>query len=236
MRPNYFVFCEGETEVAYTEMLRGWYRLPIQIIAKKTSLNVTPALVERCKALYVQTKNDKTYLMYDLDVAGVLERLQKVPEATLLCSNPCFELWLLLHYVAQRGALASDACVTRLQKHVPQYRKGVLSAEMQLWLMEHVGVASARAKRLEANGNPSSTVYRLTEELERMKLKRTVLDVMRSSGSDGATCDAIYEGMKAVMPGGWSKEMGMEEVELMLEELKSEGAARLTEEQWFASE
>ena len=27
MRPNYFVFCEGETEVAYTEMLRQHYRL-----------------------------------------------------------------------------------------------------------------------------------------------------------------------------------------------------------------
>ena len=25
MRPNYFVFCEGETEVAYTEMLRQHY-------------------------------------------------------------------------------------------------------------------------------------------------------------------------------------------------------------------
>lgn len=31
MRPNYFVFCEGETEVAYTEMLRSHYRLPIHI-------------------------------------------------------------------------------------------------------------------------------------------------------------------------------------------------------------
>lgn len=167
MRPNYFVFCEGETEVAYTEMLRGWFRLPIHIIAKKTSLNVTPALVERCKAFYVQTKNDKTYLMYDLDMAGVLERLQKVPGATLLCSNPCFELWLLLRYASQRGALLSDACVTRLKKHVPQYRKGVLSAKVQVWLMDHVGKASERAQQLEAYGNPSTNVYRLVEDLER---------------------------------------------------------------------
>ena len=29
-------------------------------------LNVTPALVQRCKAMYVQTNNDQTYLMYDL--------------------------------------------------------------------------------------------------------------------------------------------------------------------------
>ena len=165
MRPNYFVFCEGETEVAYTEMLRGWFRLPIHIIAKKTSLNVTPALVERCKAFYVQTKNDKTYLMYDLDMAGVLERLQKVPGATLLCSNPCFELWLLLHYAMQQGALSSNTCVARLKKQVPQYRKGVLSTELH-WLMEHTEEASRCAQQLKAYGNPSTNVYRLVEDLK----------------------------------------------------------------------
>ena len=74
MKPNFFVFCEGDTEIAYTEMLRSFYRLPIHIIAKKTMLNVTPALVQRCKAMYVQTNNDQTYLMYDLDVATMLDR------------------------------------------------------------------------------------------------------------------------------------------------------------------
>ena len=143
MRPNYFVFCEGETEVAYTEMLRGWFRLPIHIIAK----------------------NDKTYLMYDLDMAGVLERLQKVPGATLLCSNPCFELWLLLHYAMQQGALSSNTCVARLKKQVPQYRKGVLSTELH-WLMEHTEEASRRAQQLKAYGNPSTNVYRLVEDLK----------------------------------------------------------------------
>ena len=70
MSPNYCVFCEGDTEVAYTEMLRAHYRLPIHIIAKKTLLNITPALIELCKAVYVQTKNDHTYLirlLEDLD-------------------------------------------------------------------------------------------------------------------------------------------------------------------------
>lgn len=98
MKPNYFVFCEGETEVAYVEMLRAHYRLPIHIIPKRTLLNVTPALISRCKANYVETKHDMTFLMYDLDVPSVLSRLQKIPGAILLCSNPCVELWLLLHY------------------------------------------------------------------------------------------------------------------------------------------
>lgn len=58
MKPNYFVFCEGETEVAYVEMLRAHYRLPIHIIPKRTLLNVTPALISRCKANYVETKHE----------------------------------------------------------------------------------------------------------------------------------------------------------------------------------
>ena len=75
MIPNYFVFCEGDTEVAYTEMLRAHYRLPIHIIAKKTLLNITPTLIERCKSVYVLTKNDRTYLMYDLDVDSMLKSI-----------------------------------------------------------------------------------------------------------------------------------------------------------------
>lgn len=81
MRPNFFVFCEGDTEVKYVELLRSHFRQPIHIIAKKTLLNITPELVERCKATYIQTKDDHTFLMYDLDVPTMLERLKKISDA-----------------------------------------------------------------------------------------------------------------------------------------------------------
>ena len=35
MKPNFFVFCEGESEVAYISHLRSQYRVPIQIIPRK---------------------------------------------------------------------------------------------------------------------------------------------------------------------------------------------------------
>lgn len=35
MKPNFFVFCEGESEVAYISHLRSQYRAPIQIIQKE---------------------------------------------------------------------------------------------------------------------------------------------------------------------------------------------------------
>ena len=152
--PNYFVFCEGDTEVAYIEMLRSFYRLPIHIIAKKTLLNITPSLIERCKSAYVQTKNDRTFLMYDLDVPSMLERLQKVVGATLLCSNPCFELWLLLHYTDQRTGMSSSECVKRLTNFIRQYKKGALRADDQLYILSSQKDAEYRAKKLNEYYNP----------------------------------------------------------------------------------
>lgn len=169
MLPNYFVFCEGDTEVVYVEMLRSHYRLPIHIIAKKTLLNITPALIERCKATYIETKNDRTYLMYDLDVPTMLERLQKIPVSTLLCSNPCFELWLLLHFADQKTELTSEECVNRLSAYINMYKKGALSITDRQYLMNNVTAAIDRAKKLSAYNNPSTTIYLLINELERLK-------------------------------------------------------------------
>ena len=169
MIPNYFVFCEGDTEVVYVEMLRSCYRLPIHIIPKKTLLNITPALVERCKTAYVQTRSDQTFLMYDLDVPSMLERLQKVPDATLLCSNPCFELWFLLHYTEQKTGLSSSECVNRLTAFVKQYRKGALLPADKKYLMDNVSIAMDRARLLLPYVNPSSSVYRLIEMLDSLK-------------------------------------------------------------------
>lgn len=171
MTPNYFVFCEGDTEVVYVEMLRSHYRLPIHIIAKKTLLNITPALVERCKDAYIQTKEDRTFLMYDLDVPTMLERLLRIPNATLLCSNPCFELWILLHYTDQKAELKSQACVNRLSSVVGKYRKGTLSLTDKMYMMENVVQAVERTKKLKEYKNPSCTVYRIIEELEKLKME-----------------------------------------------------------------
>lgn len=169
MRPNYFVFCEGDTEVAYVDLLRAHYRLPIHIIAKKTLLNITSALIERSKSIYIQTKVDHTYLMYDLDVTTMLERLQKIPNAILLCSNPCFELWLLLHYTDQRKELTSEECVNRLCTFIKQYKKGTLPKDAKSHLLEKIPTAMDRAKNLTAHKNPSTTVYNLIEDLDKLK-------------------------------------------------------------------
>ena len=165
MKPNFFVFCEGETEIAYVKFLRSLYRAPIQVIPKKGKSNVSEEFIERSKNEYVRTGQDKVFLMYDLDVDGILEHLQKIPNAELLVSNPCIELWFLLHYQEQKLEISSDKCVQKYQKVSKGYKKGVLSEEEKKVLAENRELAVERAKKLAEYQNPSTMVFRLLEKL-----------------------------------------------------------------------
>ena len=167
MRPNFFVFCEGKTEITYVKFLRSVFRVPIQVVTKKSDSNISIDFIERSKREYVLTKNDQTFLMFDLDVEGMLEHLQKIPQATLLVSNPCVELWFLLHYQNLDVETSSEECLWKLLTHAPQYEKGALTEREKQVLVENMETAIARAKRLEKYQNPSTLVYRLIEAMER---------------------------------------------------------------------
>lgn len=161
MKPNFFVFCEGETEMAYVKFLRSLYRVPIQVIPKKGKSNISEEYIERSKNEYVRTEQDKVFLMYDLDVDGMLAHLQNIPNAELLVSNPCIELWFLLHYQEQKTEISSDKCIQKYQKVSKGYKKGVLSEEEKKVLAENRDLAVERAKKLADYHNPSTMVYKL---------------------------------------------------------------------------
>ena len=166
MKPNFFVFCEGETEIAYVKFLRSLYRAPIQVIPKKGKSNISEEYIERSKNEYVRTEQDKVFLMYDLDVDGMLEHLQNITNAELLVSNPCIELWFLLHYKEQKSELTSDKCILKYQKVSRGYKKGVLSEEEKNVFAENRELAVVRARKLAEFQNPSTTVYKLLEMLK----------------------------------------------------------------------
>jgi hypothetical protein len=166
MKPNFFVFCEGETEIAYVKFLRSLYRVPIQVITKKGKSNISEDFIVKSKNEYVQTEQDKVFLMYDLDVDGMLEQLQKIPNAELLVSNPCVELWFLLHYQEQKTEISSGKCIQKLQKFSKEYKKGTLSEEEKDVFTKNKALAVERAKKLAEFQNPSSTVYKFMEMLK----------------------------------------------------------------------
>ena len=166
MKPNFFVFCEGETEIAYVKFLRSLYRAPIQVIPKKGKSNISEDFIVKSKNEYVQTEQDKVFLMYDLDVDGMLEKLQKIHSAELLVSNPCVELWFLLHYQEQKTEISSDKCIKKLQKFSKEYKKGTLSEEEKEVFAKNKKLAVERAKALDVFSNPSTTIYRLLDLLK----------------------------------------------------------------------
>ena len=166
MKPNFFVFCEGESEVTYISHLRSQYRVPLQIIPRKSDSNISVRYIENCKREYIVTENDKIFLMYDLDVDGMLLHLQSIPDTVLLVSNPCIELWYLLHFEECHAELTQNACMKKMKRHFEHYTKGTLTLNEKQQLYDNTSEATARAKVLEAYNNPSTTVYKMIELLE----------------------------------------------------------------------
>lgn len=163
MNPTFFVFCEGKTEAAYVDLLRRNFRMPVEIITRVCDSNISEPYIERCKRERFTTAEDKTFLMFDLDVAGIFERLKKIKNATLLLSNPCVEYWFLLHYADISKEISSMECLSLLKKYDAEYSKGKFSSSMSRQLLDNLSDASERAKNKVPFTNPSSTVHLLAD-------------------------------------------------------------------------
>ena len=169
MNPTFFVFCEGKTEAAYVDLLRRNIRVPVEISASDIDSNISQPYIDRCRRDRFTTPEDKTFLMFDLDVPGMLEHLKKIKEATLLLSNPCIEYWFLLHYNEVNKEMSSAQCLARLKAIDAEYSKGDFSVLMKKVLIEGIDTAASRAKAKEDYTNPSTTVHLLTDEILKSK-------------------------------------------------------------------
>lgn len=169
MNPTFFVFCEGKTEAVYVDLLRRNFRVPVEIIARVSDSNISQPYIDRCKRDRFTTPEDKTFIMFDLDVPGLLGHLRKIKDATLLLSNPCIEYWFLLHYNDVTREISSGECLAKLKAIDAEYSKGDFSVAMKKVLIEGIDAAATRAKAKEAYVNPSSTVHRLTDEILKNK-------------------------------------------------------------------
>lgn len=175
MNPAFFVFCEGKTEATYIDFLRRNFRVPVEIITRISDSNISDAYIERCKRERFTTSADKTFLMFDLDVAGMLQHLKKIRGATLILSNPCVEYWFLLHYNDVTKELSSSECITLLKKHEEDYIKGALTISLKNVLLNNVNDAIERAHNKQAYTNPSSTINLFIEEILKFKNLHTDL-------------------------------------------------------------
>ena len=166
MKPTFFVFCEGKTEATYVDLLRRNFRVPVEIITHVSNSNITQRFVDTCKRDKFTTAQDKTFLMFDLDVVGMFERLSKIKDATLLLSNPSIEYWFLLHYTDYNAEISSADVLRRLTLIDANYEKGIFSVQMRQRLLTDFERAKERAKRKVTFSNPSTTVYWLIDAIK----------------------------------------------------------------------
>lgn len=172
INPTLFVFCEGDTEVAYINLLKSIYRIPsIQIHPKIGGNNITSEYIRNSKEGKPTHEKDLNFLMYDIDVSEIIERLSKIDDCTLLLSNPCIELWFLLHYKNQTANINGIICCREMENRNRVYKKGAIDKKLKEKLISKREDAVKRAKGLTDNNNPSSTVYKFIEILDELKNK-----------------------------------------------------------------
>jgi hypothetical protein len=166
INPTFFVFCEGDTEESYINFLKSTYRLPsIHIHPTIGRNNISQEYIQNYKADKPTHEKDLNFLVYDLDVPHMIEKLLKIEDCILLVSNPCIELWFLLHYKNHTASTDSLYCCKELTNRNKKYKKGEIDVNLREKLLNKKEEASKRAKQLVGLKNPSSTMYILIEKL-----------------------------------------------------------------------
>jgi hypothetical protein len=179
------IVCEGIVTERYCfNELRIYTRSPIEL---KIAPGGDPkTLVERCVELKKAAekaakrgkdqnlKYDAVRSVFDVDQHPFLAEAQQQARDNgikVAISNPCFELWALLHFQDQHAHIERREVQRQCRNYMPEYEKR-LPCET---LMAAYEEAVARCEELEhwhetrgtAGHNPSTGVHRLAEEIMR---------------------------------------------------------------------
>jgi hypothetical protein len=117
---------------------------------------------------------DEVWCVFDVDEHPKLNEAGQLASARgieLAVSNPCFELWLLIHFRESPGARHRHHLQHMLAGFLPKYDKHLDFATLQGGVHD----ATLRAARLDRDAeeegepgrNPTTGVYRLTTSIAR---------------------------------------------------------------------
>lgn len=171
-KPRLLVVCGALcTEYQYLSQLRDHLNETAVDFTLARRAKAPDQLVDYAKdrARHLKRDFDELWCVVDTDDfdIGLAKRRAERESVELAVSNPCFELWLLLHHEDRAAPLRDyQETVYRLKRHVLAYDKSNLD------LAEFIGgvrEACDRARRLEKPGepnpNPSTGVWRLVEKI-----------------------------------------------------------------------
>lgn len=173
----FVVATEGQrTEKQYFDVFQN-ARVQVRVIPSDSGFSAPEQVLERLdqfKQEYQVEDDDELWLLVDVDRWGSA-KLSKVAALTLQkgyklgISNPCFEVWLYLHFndLPVRDLTCADI-VELLRQELGSYNKSKLNTEP---FKNHIREAVERARRLHVNAGErwptalGTHVYKLVEQL-----------------------------------------------------------------------
>jgi hypothetical protein len=183
---RFLLYCEGEaTEPEYFKGLARSLRSSLIDVEIADQQRKDPKrLVELAKARRESAnreaklandenlKYNEVWCVFDGDEHARLNQAIDQAVATgisIAVSNPCFEIWILIHFQDQWAYITCDKAYADVKKHLPNYDKHVDFSRIQGKGNEAV----SRAKKMESRAvtagkwfdNPSTSVWRLVVSL-----------------------------------------------------------------------
>jgi hypothetical protein len=172
-RPLILVVCASmRTESDYLRRLRDDSGNPaVDIVLRNYGRSPKQAIEYARKLMAGDSRSfDEVWCVVDVDEFDIVDAATAAKRAkvSLAVSNPCFEVWLLLHHADCTSHCDDyEDVAARLKKHVGEYDKSRLNFAAY---RDKIDDAVQRARKLDPTGkaftaNPSTNVWRLVERI-----------------------------------------------------------------------
>ncbi len=199
-RPRILVVCEGEkTEPIYFHDLAQEEEvrlIHVEIIRRggvpKTLVQCAVDLKHEAEREARRQRDanldfEEVWCVFDVDEHPKLDEALDQARANAIhvaLSNPCFELWLVLHFADQRAYIERQKLQSVCRTHLPGYEKVASYSQLRPRYSEAVRRAHDLAKWQEEQGrkhaNPSTRVHELTERLRALGKAALLAEIEKS--------------------------------------------------------
>lgn len=187
-KPVILVVCEGRrTEPQYVNGFKAAYHNARVQVTIANEHGTPKTLVEIAKKYKVEKQKqarrqaddnleyDEVWCVFDIDDHPHLADAKQMARDNgilLAISNPCIELWLLLHFRDDPGMQDRDQMSRLLKQFVPNYDKnidfGVYFPRYDNALSRARRMYEAADERGDCGCNPTTSFYMLTETIRRV--------------------------------------------------------------------
>jgi hypothetical protein len=173
-RPVILIVCEGEkTEPSYFKAISHSRRISATTEIVPRALQPTK-VVQTAERKRIEFSYDRIWCVFDCDEHADFELA--IAEAKrkgfyIAHSNPCIELWYLLHYEEQNSHITKEAVAKRLKRHLLHYSKSTPVYEELQPRQDRAFLNAAKQEEHHRNSgraatdNPSTSVNQLVEYL-----------------------------------------------------------------------